>query len=146
MKTQKIFDVVPVLKLPIYLLLIVSTFIGAACKKTQNANFKDTLYLRCNASSEKTIGDAEIHLSFTEDSLFVSHTNALVNCAFQYINITTSIHDNMIEIEENPVPIDGANCLCPVDIFYGVGPIESGYYLISIKLGSQEIYNQHHQI
>ena len=71
--------------------------------------------------------------------LCISHINALFCCEQKSINVSATISDNIIEVDEEEYDAF-ANCLCPIDLYYEISSLEQGNtYTLIIRQGQLEI-------
>lgn len=104
-------------------------------EKTQRefalSNFNNT---GCKSSTESRSGlygnDEYFELKAIKDGgLFVKHVNAIFNCASNKFEAKASIEGQTITVTEvNVMSIDSpmANCVCPFDFDYEIGPLKDG--------------------
>jgi hypothetical protein len=98
-------------------------------------------HTECGQGSGKSVENIEF--TYVEGKLFIKHVNAEYNCAFEIIDIFVSCFEKTIEIHEFPIPHDGVNCKCRVDVDFSAGKFESGTYtLVIYYLGVFEIHRQ----
>jgi hypothetical protein len=104
--------------------LQVSNMWNSGCKNYQEDSLKNVL------------------ITYRDSSLYINHT-ALLNCGYDTVNVTMSVHDNVITLSEEESPTN-ANCVCKVDIAYSVGPVPAGTYQIIVLFHGITIYNESH--
>jgi len=109
-------------------------------EEKESIQITDIEYTECNSANLKNESE-DIVLEYKNGYLYVTHNNAMVNCAFTKIDVSFSIQDNIIEIIEQEDATD-ANCLCSTNISYKIGAIDSGEYTIIIKLRDRIVYEQ----
>lgn len=79
--------------------------------------------------------------ALADGTLHLKDVNCDVNCAFQGVDVKTSLEDNVITIKEAEILGEGGsvNCICPVDIDAIVGPLEEGDYTFVYCLRGKEM-------
>ena len=68
--------------------------------------------------------------------LSLNHVNACFNCEPGELKMQATISGNEITIVETE-QFQGANCICPYDLYCEVGPLEDGEYTITFWEGSE---------
>ena len=68
--------------------------------------------------------------------LHISHTDAMFNCESN-INIKASVTGAQIVVNEEETNAV-ANCVCPYDLSFDVGPLEEGRYTVVVKFNGNE--------
>jgi len=122
---------------PIFLLLIVAL---TSCKKefpNDPLSIKDLSVSDCKTKggSSKGIDPEYITLKTVDDYyLLVNHINAMFNCEPGQITVTIEISSNEISMEEDESS-SLADCICPYDIDYKLGPLQYGTYILKFKRG-----------
>jgi len=87
------------------------------------------------------VNRGSIKISYIDGELLIEHYDAIINCGFEVINVTTSFSNDTIDIYYWETP-DDAECYCDVDFSYSAGKFESGTYRLVIHHFMQEVYNQ----
>jgi len=101
--------------------LAISDFSVTGCKtKGDNAKAVDPEYITI-----KTVDN--YYLRF-------SHINSFFNCEPGEITISTDISSDRITINEEETT-SSANCICPYDIVFKLGPLEYGTFTIIFQKG-----------
>jgi hypothetical protein len=141
------------------LLLLTFSFIAAGCKEPMalhsSQSDNSALYSYSDSDSQisqmRTSGcksaqwdNSNISITYVDSFLHVNHSNALLNCNYDTVNVVMSIENNIITLQEKETP-NNANCLCPVDINYTVGLVSPGAYQVFILFHADTIYNQWHR-
>jgi hypothetical protein len=132
------------------LVLLTFTFIATSCEKTnesipsQNDNpalqISEIQNSGCKSSTiDKILNN--ISLNYKDSCLYVNHSNALLNCAYDTVNVIMTVENNIITLQEEETPTD-ANCLCYVDITYKISPVPSGTYQVFVLFHADTVYNQ----
>jgi len=122
---------------PIFLLLIVAL---TSCKKefpNDTLSIKDLSVSDCKTKggSSKGIDPEYITLKTVDDYyLLVNHINAMFNCEPGQITVTIEISSNEISMEEDESS-SLADCICPYDIDFKLGPLQYGTYILKFKRG-----------
>lgn len=122
---------------PIFLLLIVAL---TSCKKefpNDPLSIKDLSVSDCKTKggSSKGIDPEYITLKTVDDYyLLVNHINAMFNCEPGQITVTIEISSNEISMEEDESS-SLADCICPYDIDFKLGPLQYGTYILKFKRG-----------
>ena len=120
---------------PIYLLLIVSI---TSCNKefpNDPLSIKDLSVSDCKTKGgySKGIDPEYITLKTVDDYyLLINHINAMFNCEPGQITVTINVSSNEISMDENESS-SLANCICPYDIDFKVGPLQYGTYNLKFK-------------
>jgi len=122
---------------PIFLLLIVAL---TSCKKefpNDPLSIKDLSVSDCKTKggSSKGIDPEYITLKTVDDYyLLVNHINAMFNCEPGQITVTIEISSNEISMDEDESS-SLADCICPYDIDFKLGPLQYGTYILKFKRG-----------
>lgn len=85
--------------------------------------------------------DELIEYEARENSLLrITHTNTIFNCAVLQIYAEMTVNDHLYIIEEKSQEgTVSANCICPYDLGYDIGPLKEGdEYTVSIRRGKDE--------
>ena len=120
---------------PIYLLLIVSI---TSCNKefpNDPLSIKDLSVSNCKTKggSSKGIDPEYITLKTVDDYyLLINHINAMFNCEPGQITVTINVSSDEISMDENESS-SLANCICPYDIDFKLGPLQYGTYILKFK-------------
>jgi hypothetical protein len=96
----------------------------------------------CKSSSWDDIN--VISINYVDSFLYVNHSNASLNCGYDTVNVTMSMENNIITLQEKETHVD-ANCLCPVDVSYRIGNVPKGSYQVFVLFHSDTIHNQCYQ-
>jgi hypothetical protein len=123
MKSRLIFQVVVVLLL-------------MSCENIHDLNklkVDKITYGDCKTDSKKSENAERIeYKTVDKDYLEIKHINGMFNCDPGRILVNVSEEDNIVSIDENEeYPI--ANCICPYDLCYRIGPIDYGYYIFDFQ-------------
>lgn len=90
---------------------------------------------KTKGSSVKATGEEYISLQTVNDFyLLFSHINSIFNCHPGQITISLEISADTIKINEDETEA-GANCICPYDIKFKIGPLKYGTYIIIFQKG-----------
>jgi len=85
--------------------------------------------------SSNEIDSGYITLKTIDDYfLLVNHINAMFNCEPGQISVTIYVSLNEISMDENESS-SLANCICPYDIDFKLGPLQYGNYILKFKRG-----------
>jgi hypothetical protein len=134
-------------------MLLIGFFMTASCEKPTTLNTgqngKSALQISEIQSSKcKSLAIdsnlSNVSLNYKDSFLHVTHLNALLNCAYDTVNVIMTEENNIITLQEEETPTD-ANCLCYVDISYAVGPIVPDTYQLFVLFHTDTVYNQQHQ-
>ncbi len=125
MKSRLIFQVV-------FILLLIS------CEKIHDLNkltVDKITFSDCKTNSKKSDNTERIeYKTVDEDYLEIKHINGMFNCEPGSLLVNVSWEDNIVFIDENEeYPI--ANCICPYDLCYRIGPMEYGHYILEFQRG-----------
>jgi hypothetical protein len=119
----------------IYPFLILLTIALTSCKKEFP---KDPLTMNnltvsdCKIKGDNAKGIVPEYITIkTVDDYYLlfSHINSLLNCEPGEIIVSTGISSDTITINEDAAKAD-ANCVCPYDIEFKLGPLEYGNFTI----------------
>ena len=81
----------------------------------------------------KSVLDEYLELTTINDYyLAISHINAMFNCAPGQIIVDATLEDNIISINEYSTE-NSANCICPYDLSFSIGPLQYETYILSVK-------------
>lgn len=124
----------------IYTFFVVFTVAITSCKK----EFPDDPLAINNltVSDCKTEGDnvngifAEYITLRTVDNYYLqyNHINSMFNCALGQITVSIEISSSAISINEKETS-SLANCICPYDLEFRLGPLQYGSYTIKFQKG-----------
>ena len=122
-------------------LFLLSIFAFTSCKKEFPDDpfaLTDLLVNGCKTKGDNAKGAEQEYITLkTVDNYYLlfKHINSIFNCVPGQIYVTADISSNKItitEIETDPI----ANCVCPYDLEFKIGPIQYGTYsLIFTKAG-----------
>jgi len=125
--------------LPIFLLLLVSLI---SCKKESSNDPPAINSLSVNGckpieDNTKSVGppfpQEYITLNTIDDSyLLFNHINSILNCQPGQITVALSISNDTITLNEEESEYS-ADCVCPFDITFKLGPLEEGIYTIMFQ-------------
>jgi hypothetical protein len=122
---------------PVLLLLIAGM---TSCKKefpNDLLSIKDFFVSDCKTKgvSSKGIDPEYITIKTVDDYyILVNHINAMFNCEPGQITVTIEVSSNEISMDENESS-SLANCICPYDIDFKLGPLQYGVYILKFKRG-----------
>jgi len=120
--------------------LLIFTLAFSSCKKEfpgdllsiKNLNVSDCKSVGMNKKGDvieyitlKTVDDYYIHFK---------HVNSLFNCEPGEITVTFDISETTITIDENESS-SLANCICPYDLDFKIGPLLYGNYTLIFQKG-----------
>jgi|GEM_PF-2580589 len=89
----------------------------------------------------KKDGDSLVSsVSYEYDTLFFSHENLHVNCAFDSISVEPEINGGTINVTITEYGEPEANCICPIDVNYTIDNIKEGHYNIVVTMANDTIY------
>ncbi len=95
----------------------------------------------CKSTTRGLFKDETIEYEARENGLLrITHNNAVFDCAVERIHAAMTVNGNTYIIEEKAqeVPVS-ANCVCPYDLGYDIGPLTEGEeYTVSIRRGKSE--------
>ena len=126
--------------LVIFPFLIFLAITVTSCKKEFPNDSLAIKYL--SVSDCKTKGDLikgfdpEYITLKTVDDFYLqfNHFNSIFNCDPGQITVSIEISSTSITLNENEAKA-GANCICPYDIVFSLGPLEYGSYSIIFQKG-----------
>jgi len=124
----------------IYSFLLILTIAFTSCKKEFPKDplaMSDLSVAGCKTKSDNAKSfDTEYITIKTVDNYYLrfSHINTLFNCEPGEITVSVSISSDRITINENETK-SLANCICPYDIVFNLGPLEYGAYTIIFQKG-----------
>ena len=110
------------------------------CKKelpNNTLSLKDLNVSDCKTKSGSPKGvDSEYITIKTVDAyyLHINHINAMFNCEPGQITVTINCVSNSVSMNENESS-HLANCICPYDIDFKLGPLKYGTYNLIFKKG-----------
>lgn len=95
----------------------------------------------CKSTTRGLFEDETIEYKARENGLLrITHNNVLFNCEVVriYAEMTVNGHTYIIEEKAQEGPVS-ANCVCPYDLGYDIGPLTEGEeYSVSIRRGNSE--------
>ena len=121
----------------ISLLLIAGT---TSCKKefpNDPLSIKDLSVSDCKTKGGSTKGTNPEYITLkTVDDyyLLINHINAMFNCEPGQITVTIAVSSNEISMDENESS-SLADCICPYDIDFKLGPLQYETYILKFKRG-----------
>jgi hypothetical protein len=92
-------------------------------------------YGDCKTEATKSENTERIEFKTVDKNyLEIKHINAMFNCEPGRLLVSVSRENNTIFINENEeYPM--ANCICPYDLCYRIGPMDYGHYNIEFQRG-----------
>jgi hypothetical protein len=130
------------MKAKIILSLLIMTLITVVCKKgspddpltIMNLSVSDC---KNKGDSNKGIDSEYITIKTVDDSyLAVNHVSSIFNCQPGEITITINVSGNELSLNENESS-HSVNCVCPYDIYFKLGPLQYGTYILKFQKGGQ---------
>ena len=113
--------------------LLLAVFLFTACKKEEEPEITDIKISECKFFFDYIDAlNEDIKFEYKDGNLYIVHENVSASCGASHADISFTIENNTIIITEK-VEDTGADCICPIDISYVVGPIERGEYTLIIK-------------
>jgi hypothetical protein len=90
-------------------------------------------------SGNSTADDAEFITIKTVDDYYLlfNHINSVFNCEPGEITVAIEIRADTISINENET-MGSANCVCPYDLEFRLGPMHYGKYITVFRKGGLE--------
>jgi hypothetical protein len=122
----------------IYPCLLLLTIALTSCKKTfpdDPLAISGLSVSDCKTKGEPSKGfDSEYITLKTVDDFYLqfNHVNSIFNCLPGQITISLSISADKITINEEESE-SSANCICPYDVEFKLGPLKAGVYLINFQ-------------
>jgi hypothetical protein len=87
--------------------------------------------------SEKGVDSEYITIRTVNDSyLGINHISSIFNCQPGEITMTINASGNEISLDENESS-HSVNCVCPYDIYFTLGPLRYGTYILKFQKGGQ---------
>jgi len=121
--------------------LLISIFAFTSCKKEfpdDPLALTDLSVYGCKTKGDNTKGAEQEYITLkTVDDYYLlfSHINSIFNCEPGEITVSVEIISNEITITEKESTAM-ANCVCPYDLEFKLGPLQYGdYHLIFKKAG-----------
>lgn len=102
-------------------------------------SIKEIEYGTCKPTTKSTI--EEYMLLSVNDNYFlkVEHINAMFNCSPGQIIVIASVKGNEVIINEYETE-GNANCICPYDLDYVIGPLRYETYNLVLQRDGLEVY------
>jgi hypothetical protein len=127
--------------------LIIALALLATCLSCDKSEFPakdfsvdDINYGECKPMT-KSVLEQYLLLSTTEDFyLSINHINAMFNCVPGQIIVDATLEENIITINEYSTE-NSANCICPYDLSFKIGPIKYDTYILSMNQANYEVLN-----
>jgi hypothetical protein len=95
-------------------------------------------YGDCKSDIKKSDDPGYIeYFTVDADYLQINHINAWFNCEPGHIFVSAQLIQDTIAVEENEETL-GANCICPYDLSYRIGPLNYGRYVFRMERGDIE--------
>lgn len=125
----------------LYSFLLILTIALISCKKEFP---KDALAIKnlsvdgCKSIEDDAKGDNPFPSEYitleTVDDFYIhfNHINGIFNCDPGQINVSIDISSTIITINENETKA-GADCMCPYDVVFSLGPLEYRTYTIILQ-------------
>jgi len=123
-----------------YPIIFLSAVSSISCNKdvpNDPIAVKDLSVSDCKSKSgnAKGIGKEYITIKTVGDFyLIINHFNSMFNCHPGEITVAIDITSNIISMDENESS-SLANCICPYDINFRLGPLMYGTYILNFKKG-----------
>jgi hypothetical protein len=124
----------------IYPLFVILSITLTSCKKefpNDPLAMSDLSVTGCKTKGDNAKAvDPEYITIKTIDNYYlrVSHINSFFNCEPGEITVSTEISSDRITINEDETT-SSANCICPYDVVFKLGPLEYGPYTIIFQKG-----------
>jgi len=119
----------------IFFLLILSGIL-VFCENTndlKNIRIDQISVSDCN-TSKGVLSDSIKYKTIDKNYLSIEHLNSYFNCEPGKLSVNISTGNNTILINEAEEQ-GSANCICPYDFKFRIGPMEYGTYNISVTKG-----------
>jgi len=108
-----------------------------ACEKNNNYDFKvdQIIYGDCKPGTKSYFDTEYIEYStVNKNYLSVKHVNVIFNCEPGQLFVDIELQDDTIFVHEHE-EFGMANCICPYDLSYRIGPLSYGYYQFVLLQG-----------
>jgi hypothetical protein len=120
--------------------LLILTFAVTSCKKEfpdDPLALKDLSVSDCKTKGDNSKGVEQEYITLkTVDDYYLlfNHFNSIFNCEPGEITVSVEITSNEISITEKESTAM-ANCVCPYDLEFELGPLQYGSYILKFKKG-----------
>jgi len=95
-------------------------------------------YGKCKLVTKKSGSSGYIEYKRVDDDyLQINHVNAWLNCEPGKIFVSAELINDTIAVDEYE-ETGMANCICPYDLSYQIGPLYYGHYIFRIERGDIE--------
>jgi hypothetical protein len=124
-----------------YLLGIVFILLLTCCEKETSRKVPSVgkiTYGDCKPETKKS-GESEYleYKTVDTDYLQINHINAWFNCEPGQLFVSAELINDIIAVDEYEES-HFANCICPYDLSYRIGPLNYGRYIFRIERGEIE--------
>ena len=122
--------------------LLLMILVTTVCKKGSTNDplaIKNLSVSDCKnkGDSDKGIDSEYITIKTVDDTyLAVNHISSMFNCQPGEITMTINVSGNEILLDENESS-HSVNCVCPYDIYFKLGPLQYGTYILKFQKGGQ---------
>ncbi len=117
---------------------VVIVFLLMSCENIHDLNklkVDKIKYGDCKTDSKKSEITERIEYKTVDNYyLEIKHINGMFNCEPGRLFVNISTDNNIVFIDENE-EYANANCICPYDLCYRIGPMEYGYYILEFQRG-----------
>lgn len=121
-----------------YLIGIIFFFLVTCCEKETSHKMLSVgqiTYGDCKPATKKSRDSEYIEYKTVDvDYLQINHVNAWFNCEPGNIFVSAELINNTIAVDEYEETAL-ANCICPYDFSYQIGPLNYGKYVFRILRG-----------
>ena len=130
------------MKIKLLYFLFILTIIGLSCEDSkfpdEQFSVQDIKYGTCKPEMKSVLN--EYVLLSVKDEYYISfdHINSYFNCSPGQIIIEATLDGNSIQINEYETD-HSANCICPYDLEFIIGPLRYDTYILTVKRGGLEI-------
>jgi hypothetical protein len=127
--------------LTIVLIFLATCF---SCDKSEfpskNFSVDEIYYGDCKTVTKSVLNEYLELTTINNYYLAISHINAMFNCVPGQIIVDAILEDNIISINEYSTE-NSADCICPYDLSFSIGPLQYDTYKLSVKQANYEILN-----
>ena len=131
-----------IMKIKLLYFLFILTIIGLSCEDSkfpdEQFSVQDIKYGTCKPATKSVLN--EYILLSVKDEYYIdfNHINSYFNCSPGQIIIKATLVGNNIQINEYETD-PSANCICPYDLEFRIGPLQYDTYVLTLKKGGFEI-------
>jgi hypothetical protein len=124
----------------IFILFLANTSCDNTDFPSDEFSAQEINYGDCKPVKKSTTEEYLILTSSEDFYLEIKHVNSWFNCSPGQIMVDASFEGNNISINEYSTD-NSANCICPYDLSFMLGPLQYRTYNLIVKRGDFEIVN-----